>query len=432
MADSTATGHPISRGSMAIAAFSTIVEWYDFTLFLYFATVLSRVFFGPGEASLVITLGGFAVAYLMRPLGAIVFGHVGDRFGRRRMMLASVALMTLAMVVTSLLPTYAQIGPLAGWLLIAVRCVMGFSVGGEYTGVVAYLLEGARSDRRGLIASAASAASEIGALLAVAVSALTVYALSKANLDAWGWRIPFVVGAVLASSVWIARSTMQESPEYERQRDEGTVPHSPLRYTLTHHRVGIARAFAISALGSITYYVGITYVPAFLTSAGAMGEGDSLWLSTIAAVVVILVTPLTGLLSDRVGRRPVLVVLCLAGALLPITMFSLMASGSFAQALGGAVVLACVAGGVSAVGAVATAEQFPGEGRLTGLALGATMATAVFGGLTPYVAQLLMERTGSPLVPGIMIAVVALCVLPVLLALPETTPGKARRGASPA
>ena len=407
---------------MGIAAFSTIVEWYDFTLYLYFATVLSRVFFGPGEASLVITLGGFAVAYLMRPLGAIVFGHVGDRFGRRRMMLASVALMTLAMVVTAALPTYAQIGPLAGWLLIAVRCVMGFSVGGEYTGVVAYLLEGARRDRRGLIASAASAASEIGALLAVGVSALTVYALSKADLDAWGWRIPFVVGALLASSVWIARSTMQESPEFERQCEEGSVPHSPLRHTLTHHRVGIARAFAISALGSITYYVGITYVPAFLTSAGAMGEGDSLWLSTIAAVVVILVTPLTGALSDRIGRRPVLIALCVSGALLPITMFSFMASGSYLQALAGAVVLACVAGGVSAVGAVATAEQFPGEGRLTGLALGATMATAVFGGLTPYVAQALMERTGSPLVPGVMIAVVAVCVLPVLFKLPETAP----------
>jgi MHS family proline/betaine transporter-like MFS transporter len=409
---------------MVIAGFSTIVEWYDFTLYLYFATVLSRVFFGGGEASLLITLGGFAVAYLMRPLGAIVFGHVGDRYGRRRMMLWSVAMMTAAMLVTALLPTRAEIGPLAGWLLIAVRCVMGFSVGGEYTGVVAYLLEGARADRRGLIASAASAASEIGGLLAVGVSALTVYSLSSLDLDAWGWRIPFVVGALLASSVWIARSTMQESPEYERQQIEETIPASPLRHMLANHRVGIGRAFAISALGSITYYVGITYVPAFLTSAGAMRESDSLWLSTIAAVAVILVTPLTGALSDRVGRRPVLIGLCLAGALLPITMFGLMASGSYWHALAGAVVLACVAGGVSAVGAVATAEQFPGEGRLTGLALGATAATAVFGGLTPYVAQALMGRTGSPLVPGIMIAVVALCVLPVLFKLPETTPGK--------
>ena len=418
--------HGISRRSMAVAAFSTIVEWYDFTLYLYFATVLSRVFFGGGETSLAITLGGFAVAYLMRPLGALFFGHVGDRYGRRRMLLFSVALMTGAMLVTALLPTHAQIGPLAGWALIAVRCVMGFSVGGEYTGVVAYLLEGARLDRRGLIASSASAASEIGGLLAVGISALTVYSMSAADLDGWGWRIPFLVGALLASSVWIARSTMQESPDFERQQTVGSIPASPVRHMLANHRLGIARAFAISALGSITYYVGITYVPAFLVTAGAMGENDSLWLSTIAAVMVILVTPLTGTMADRLGRRPVLIFLCLCAALLPITMFTLMSSGSFLHALLGAIVLAFVAGGVSAVGAVATAEQFPGEGRLTGLALGATAATAVFGGLTPYAAQVLMDRTGSPAVPGVMIALVALCVLPLLVALPETAPGKAR------
>ena len=157
-----------------------------------------------------------------------------------------------------------------------------------------------------------------------------------------------------------------------------------------HHRAGIARGFAISALGSITYYVGITYVPSFLTSAGALTERSALWLSTIAAVVVILVTPLVGWWSDRVGRSPVLLALCVASAVLPMTMFALMASGSRARALLGAVILPLVAGGVSAVGAVATAEQFPGEARITGLALGATMATAIFGGLTPLAAQLLV------------------------------------------
>jgi MFS transporter, MHS family, proline/betaine transporter len=411
---------------MAVAAFSTVVEWYDFTLYLYLATVLARVFFGGGEASLMTTLAGFAVAYLMRPLGAIVFGHIGDRFGRRRTMLLSVAVMTTAMLATALLPTDAQAGPVAGWLLLLLRCVMGFSVGGEYTGVVAYLLEGARPDRRGLIASAAAAASEVGGLLAVGVCALTVHSLNPGQLDAWGWRIPFLVGAALALSVWIARSTMQESPDFERQKARGTVPRNPLRHTLRHHRVGIVRAFAISALGSITYYVGITYVPAFLTSAGALSEGASLWLSTVAAIAVILVTPLTAIVSDRLGRRPVLAALSVCGAVLPITMFGLMASGSQPQALLGAIVLACLAGGVSAVGAVATAEQFPGEGRLSGLALGATAATAVFGGLTPYLAQMLMDRTGWPMIPGAMIAIVALCVLPVLLAMPETAPGRAR------
>jgi MHS family proline/betaine transporter-like MFS transporter len=408
--------------SLAVAAFSTIVEWYDFTLYLYFATVLARVFYGGGSKALLLTLGGFAIAYLMRPLGAIFFSHIGDRHGRRRMMLMSVALMTAAMLATALLPTRAAIGPAAGWLLLGLRCVMGFSVGGEYTGVVAYLLEGAPNHRRGLITSSASAASEVGGLLAVGVSALTVSLMSPAELDNWGWRIPFFVGAALAASVWVARSTMHESPEFRRQQDEGTVPEVPLRHALANHRAGIARAFAISALGSITYYVGITYVPAFLTSVGSLSEREALWLSTVAAVAVILVTPLVGALSDRIGRKPVLIALCLGSAALPIAMFSAMAGSARVEVLAGAVILAALAGAVSAVGAVATAEQFPGEGRITGLALGATMATAVFGGLTPYAAQLLVERSGWPSAPGAMIALVALAVLPVFLIMRETAP----------
>jgi len=413
--------------SLGVAAFSTIVEWYDFTLYLYFATVLARVFYGGGGNSLLLTLGGFAIAYLMRPLGAVFFSHIGDKRGRRHMMLMSVALMTAAMLATALLPTRAVAGPAAGWMLLALRCVMGFSVGGEYTGVVAYLLEGAPVRRRGLITSSASAASEVGGLLAVGISALTVSLIGARELDSWAWRIPFFVGAALAASVWVARSTMHESPEFLRQQNDGTVPDVPLRHALSNHRTGIARAFSISALGSITYYVGITYVPAFLTSVGKLSEPESLWLSTVAAVAVILVTPLTGALTDRIGRKPVLIGLCIASAALPITMFSLMASTARTEALVGAVILAMLAGAVSAVGAVATAEQFPGEGRITGLALGATMATAIFGGLTPYGAQWLVERTGWSTAPGIMIALVALCVAPVLLTMPETAPHRPSR-----
>jgi len=412
------------RRSIAVAAFSTVVEWYDFTLYLYFSTVLSRVFFGGGSASLAATLGGFAVAYLMRPVGALVFGHIGDRRGRRPMLLLSMAVMSVAMLLTALLPTEAQLGPPAAWLLILLRCVMGFSVGGEYTGVVAYLLESAPASRRGLIASLAAAASEVGALLAVGVSALTVSTLSNTDLESWGWRIPFLVGAALAGAVWIARSTMNESPDFERQRTEGTVPRSPLRHALSEQRRGVMRGFAISALGSITYYVGINYVPAFLSSVGSYTEAEALWLSTIAAVAVILVTPVIGHLSDRVGRKPVLLALTGLSVLLPVLMFSLMASGTTRMVLLAAVTMALVAGAVSAVGAVATAEQFRGEARITGLALGATTATAIFGGLTPYLAQLLIDGTGRPEVPGFMIAGVALCVSPVFLAMRETRPSQ--------
>ncbi len=412
----------VSRRSLVIAALSTVVEWYDFTLYLYLSTVLARVFFGAYETSLLATLGGFAVAYLMRPLGAIAFGHIGDRIGRRSAMLWSMMTMSLAMLATALLPSHAQIGPLAAWLLLALRCIMGFSVGGEYTGVVAYLLESASARHRGLIASCASAASEIGALCAVTVSALTVHLATPAALDAWAWRVPFFVGAGLAGAVWAARASMQESPEFERQREAHSIPAFPLGHALRHHRAGILRGFAISALGSITYYVGITYVPAFLSSSGGRTEAFSLWLATLAALCVILVTPLVGIWSDRIGRKRVLLVFCLAAGVLPMMLFSMMAGSQPLQTLLGALVLAAIAGGVSAVGAVATAEQFPGEARLTGLALGATTATAVFGGFTPYLAQLWIARTGWNLAPGALIAIVAVAVLPILIRAPETAP----------
>ena len=414
----------ISKRSIAVAALSTVVEWYDFTLYLYFATVLSRVFFGGGAASLATTLGGFAVAYLMRPVGAAFFGHVADRHGRRTMLLASMALMSAAMLATALLPTYATVGAAAGWLLFGLRCVMGFSVGGEYTGVITYLLEGAPERRRGLVASMAAAASEVGALLAVGVSAVTVSLTDQATLAAWGWRVPFLVGAALAGTVWLARSTMEESPDFERLRADGALHARPLAHALTRQRGGLWRAFAISSLGSITYYVGIGYVPAFLTSVGAMSESLSLWLSTVAAVAVIAVTPFVGLASDRWGRRPVLIGVALLSAVLPVSLFSLMAGPSASLALIGAVVLALVAGGMSAVGAIASGEQFSGASRASGLGIGYTVATAVFGGLTPYIAQRLIEATGAPQVPGFMIAVVAVVALPVFWLMAETAPAR--------
>lgn len=410
---------------MALAGLSTIVEWYDFTLYLYFSTVLARVFFGTGPQSLTETLGGFAIAYLMRPVGALVFGHFGDRFGRRMTMLGSMALMTGAMLATAMLPTYAQIGPLAGVLLIMLRCLMSFSVGGEYTGVVAYLMEGAKDKRRGLITSCASAASEIGALLAAAAAALAVWAVPEESLVTWGWRLPFLFGAALAGMVLITRATLEETPEFLRQRVAGTVPVNPIKQTLTRHRSAIARGFAISALGSITYYVGITYVPAFLDATGTMPETRALSISVLAAITVILVTPVIGLASDRYGRRPILLALALGGIFLPTGMFAFMAGGGAATWVG-AIALAALGGAVSAVGAVTTAEQFPGEGRLSGLALGATTATAIFGGLTPLVAHLLVTNSKWDAAPGAMIALVAACVIFVFWRMPETAPMRAK------
>jgi MHS family proline/betaine transporter-like MFS transporter len=371
---------------------------------------------------LVITLAAFALAYVMRPLGAAFFGYNGDRWGRRRTMLWSMEVMAIAMLITGLLPSSERIGAAAGVLLVLMRCVMAFSVGGEYNGVIAYLVEGARPERRGFIGSLAAASSEIGGLLAVAVAAAVTAMVNRDALDDWGWRIPFIVGALLASSVWFARRSMAESPEFLRIQQKGQTTGNPLHQALREDRPGILRAFAISALGSITYYVGITYVPTFLSTTSRIGENAALSVSTIAAVAVIAITPLVGLAVDAFGRRPVLIVLALCGIVLPWASFAIMTSPSMATASTAAVLLALLAGGVSAVGAVASAEQFPSRTRLSGLALGNTSSTVIFGGLAPVIAQVLLEGTGWPSSPGILIALTALAVLPVFLSMPETRP----------
>jgi len=414
----------VPPASMAIAAISTVVEWYDFTLYLYFITVLARVFYGGGAGSLGLALAGFAFAYVMRPLGAMVLGVYGDRHGRRRAMMVSMAVMTVAMALTACLPTRAVAGPLAGWLLLALRCVTAFAVGGEYTGVVAYLVEGAAPGRRGLIASLASAASEVGALVAAAVSAGVVLWCSPAALETWGWRVPFAIGAGLAGMIWVGRSRMAESPEFLVHEAHGDLVEHPLARAAGAERAGVLRGFAISALGSISYYVGITYVPAFLVATGAMGEGAALGLSTLAALIVIAITPIAGALSDRFGRRPLLIGIALAGAALPTLLFPVMAHGGIMLALGGSLILAAIGGAWSAVAAAATAEQFSSRVRLSGLALGVTSATALFGGVSPWLAHLSIALTGGAWAPGAMIAVVAVAVVPVLLMMPETAPRK--------
>ncbi len=424
MVDHTAAQSQVSPASMGIAAISTVVEWYDFTLYLYFVTVLARVFYGGGAGSVGVALAGFAVAYVMRPLGAVVLGVYGDRHGRRRAMMVSMAVMTLAMAATACLPTRAVAGPLAGWLLLALRCVMAFAVGGEYTGVVAYLVEGAPARRRGLIASLASAASEVGALLASAVSATVVLSLPAAALDTWGWRVPFAIGAALAGAIWFGRAHMAESPEFLANEAQGVIDANPLAHAIGAERSGVLRGFSISSMGSICYYVGINYVPAFLVGSGMMHEGAALWLSTLAAGMVIAVTPIAGALSDRFGRRPMLIGIALAGAALPMLLFPLMVRGGMAAALGGALVLAAIGGSWSAVAASATSEQFSSRARLSGLALGVTSATAVFGGLSPWVAHALIAATGAAWAPGAMIALVAVAVVPVLAMMPETAPRK--------
>ncbi|MDR6417602.1 MFS transporter [Pseudarthrobacter sulfonivorans] len=411
----------ISRGRLAIAVISTVVEWYDFTLFLYLSSMLSRVFFGDSPTGVLMTLATFAVSYLLRPIGGLVFGYVGDRWGRRPVLLASMALMFVATAGMAALPTFSQVGESAAFWLLAVRCLMAFSVGGEYTGVMTYLLESSRARNRGLVTSLAAAASEVGALLAAGISALTVMALSASQLEEWGWRIPFIIGGVLAAVILALRSALPETPLF--LQSQLNPQRESLVRVLRRQWRAVIRTFIISGLCSAAYYVGIIYLPTYLISVQKWSESSALGLAVLAAVVVVFASPLAGWLSDRHGRRRTLLVLAAAAVVLPVPMFAAAGQSNIGIAIAAVVVLACLAGSLSAVGASAIPEQFDVRGRLTALAIGGTVATTIFGGIAPYAVQTLIESTNWPLVPGILIAAVALVAIPAIRRGPETVAG---------
>jgi MFS transporter, MHS family, proline/betaine transporter len=407
---------------VVVAALGTIIEWYDFSLYVFLAPIYARVFF-PGESGLngvVVTLAIFAIAYLARPVGAIVFGHFGDRIGRRDALLISASMMSVALLLNGLLPSEARIGVAAPIGLFVLRLAMGFAVGGEYSGILVYLLEIATVRSRGLVVSLAPAASGIGTLIAVGSTAIVSAALSQQQVDDWGWRIPVLLGAALAVTILVLRRSLAETPAFHRMRESGRVSTHPVRDAIVRARWAVFVAFALSAVGSTAYYLGITYVPTFLESFGKASHDDALIWSTVATAIYVLLTPLAGWWADAGGRRASLAATALALIVFSVPLFGLLAGSAALLQLAAAVALAAGAAAWCAIASSAIPEQFGTADRFSGLAVGYNIATAVFGGLSPLVATLLIRLTGWDPAPGLMLAIVALAAVPIVLGLPET------------
>jgi len=411
-----------TRRAVVVGALGTIIEWYDFSLYVFLAPIYARVFF-PGEAGLdgvVVTLAVFAVAYLARPVGAIVFGHFGDRIGRRGALLISASIMSGALLLNGLLPSEASIGVLAPIGLFLLRLAMGFAVGGEYSGILVYLLETASARQRGLVVSLAPAASGVGTLLAVGCTAIVSAALSQQQLDDWGWRIPVLFGAALALAILALRTSLAETPAFRHMREAGTISPHPVRDALVRARGAVFVAFVLSAVGSVAYYLGITYVPTFLESFGDVSHGDALAWSTLATAVYVVLTPPAGWWGDVGGRRRTLAITALFLLVASVPLFAVLDAGRPSLQLGAAIALAVGVAAWVSIASVAIPEQFGAADRFSGIAVGYNIATAIFGGLSPLAATLLVRATGWDFAPGLMLAVVAALALPVIRRLPET------------
>jgi MHS family proline/betaine transporter-like MFS transporter len=407
---------------MFVAAFGTVVEWYDFSIFFYVATTLTREFFGDQTDSLLLTLGVGAAGFLFRPLGAMVFGHLGDRIGRRSTLIISAVLMAISMLGIAVIPNYDTIGIWAGVLMVTLRCLSGFSVGAEYTGIMVFLMESAGPGKRGLAASWAAANSEVGALLAVGSGALLANTLSPEAMDSWGWRLLFVLGAVLAILMVPLRSMMEETETFkrlqkaEKEKKDVALQRSPLITAILEQPRAIIVAFLISSIGSVSYFLNITYVPTYIEEVAKVPNSGSLALGTVAAVVAIVVTPFFGLASDKFGRKPALATLMAVFVFTTIPAYVLLSNQSAGIAVAGSAFLAIPAAGWSAVAAAMVPEQFTGTSRFSGMAIGYNVATVLFGGLSPLIATALMSSTGINLAPAIYAtAVIVIAGVPTLI-----------------
>ncbi|HLP97831.1 MAG TPA: MFS transporter [Sideroxyarcus sp.] len=321
MADITRT----QRKVVLAACFGTFLEWYDFLTFASLATYFSVLFFPPENptAALLMSLATFGVGMVVRPLGSALFGHLADRFGRRPIFIATISLMGITTFLVGLLPTYAQIGLAAPLLLLLLRLLQGFAVGGEIGGVAVYLTEHAPHGRRGFYTSVLQLMGPLGILVSTLQIVLLQSFLDPAEFSAWGWRIPFLFSAVLLFISIKSRMSLEESPVFRQMEEEGTLSKAPLRECLRDRRTLGRMAllfFCISAGGSLLFFSSQVYANVFLKSVVRL---DAQLASTLVMTSTLLLFPLTifcGWLSDRVGRRPILLAGLLLGAttILPV------------------------------------------------------------------------------------------------------------------
>ena len=393
----------ILRRAVLSCTVGQVFEFYDFVIYGFMAAALARAFFPGGDslAGLLKTFATFAVGFLVRPLGAMIAGSYGDRHGRRQALVLTIVMMAVSTGVTGLLPAYSTIGIAAPVLLVLCRMFQGFSTGGQWGGAAAFLVEYAPPERRGLISSFQQAGIAIGMLLATLTAALLTYSLPEHAFFAWGWRIPFLLGFVLGPVGHYLRSRVGETPVFTSSSAARAMVRSPLREMMATQLGPSAAAFGFSTVVCVVYWVFLVYVPTFAAQELRLSASATFFSTTLACMVYLLLTPVVGAWSDRVGRKPMLYAGSGGAILFSYPLFRLLVSHPtvtglvVTQALAAAV-LSLLTGVLCAV----LAESFPTKVRYTALAISYGFSVAIFGGLAPLVSAALYRLTGSPEAPS--------------------------------
>jgi MFS transporter, MHS family, proline/betaine transporter len=396
-------------------AIGNVMEWYDFAIYGYFASVIGKLFF-PSEdpaVSLIAAFGAFAAGFLVRPIGGIVFGRIGDMVGRKRALMLSVLAMAVPTVLIGVLPTYASIGFAAPVLIVLLRMVQGLAVGGEYTTSVVFLVDHAPPGGRAFTSVWGSWGAVVGILFGSLVGSMVVDFLPVEAFESWGWRVPFLLGGLVAVvGMLLRRQLHTDVPPAEKT--------SPLRDTFGLHRMDVLRVILLNIGPGVTFYAAFVYAVSYMKTIDKLPKGIAFNNNTEAMAVILVLLPISAWLADRIGRKPMLIAGSAFVALGAMPLMNLMHSTDpstvFLGELGFAFGFALMGGAV-----VVNVELMPRIVRCTGLAFAYNLAVGVFGGTTPLVATALIQSTGDPTSPAWWIAgAAAITLVTTILWVPET------------
>ncbi len=388
------------------------LEWYDFAIYGHMAIVLRDLFF-PGTdpvVGLIATYGVFAAGFIARPFGAIFFGWLGDKYGRRMALTVAVLMMAIPTGCIGLLPTYEMIGVMAPILLTIIRILQGVSLGGEFSGSMTFMVEHSPQAKRGFIGSMSMSSLIIGFMMGSIVANLFSM-LPEEDFLTWGWRVPFILGIAIGFVGFYIRSHCDESPTYEAAKEEGILAESPVKQAFQSHWREMLEAFAIYMTVTMPFYLMAIYFISFNELHLGLEKSDSLTINTINLLAMLVAFPISAILSDRIGRKKVLMGVAAAILVVVMPIFMAFEAGNYSQILTLQVCLAfligCYLGPVPAL----LVEMFPTSVRYSGMAIPYNLTATIFGGTTPMVCVWLIDRTGDSASVAYYVMICCICSL---------------------